>query len=41
MLIANVLQEPIAYTRQIKMPYACWSRAEHEKGQSRMLFMNA
>jgi len=28
MLIAHTLDEPIAFTRTIEMPYACWSRVE-------------
>ena len=40
MLIAHIAQQPIAYTRQIAMPYACWSRASHHADESRMLFIN-
>lgn len=40
MLIAHIEQQPIAYTRDISMPYACWSRAIHQAGESRMLFIN-
>jgi alpha-ribazole phosphatase/probable phosphoglycerate mutase len=40
MLIAHILNQPIVYTRQIPMPYACWSRAEHQAGKNSMLFIN-
>jgi len=40
MLIAHILNQPIAYTRQIPMPYACWSRAEHQDGKNNILFIN-
>jgi len=40
MLIAHILNQPIAYTRHIAMPYACWSRAEHQAGKNSMLFIN-
>ena len=40
MLIAHIQNKPIAYTRQIAMPYACWSRATHQAGKSRILFIN-
>ena len=41
MLIAHILNQPISYTRDIAMPYACWSRAEHREKKSNMLFINA
>jgi len=41
MLIAHIEQQPIAYTRDIAMPYACWSRAQYAHGEAKMLFMNA
>lgn len=40
MLIAHIQNQPIAYTRQIAMPYACWSRAEHSSEKSKMIFIN-
>ncbi len=40
MLIAHILNQPIAYTRHIPMPYACWSRAEHHSGKNKMIFIN-
>jgi len=40
MLIAHIQQQPIAYTRHITMPYACWSRVEHHAGKNTMLFIN-
>jgi len=40
MLIAHIQGKPIAYTREIEMPYACWSRASGMAGKSRMLFVN-
>jgi len=40
MLIAHILNQPIAYTRHITMPYACWSRAKHQHGRNSMLFIN-
>jgi len=40
MLIAHIQKQPIAYTRQIPMPYACWSRATYEHGQSHISFIN-
>jgi len=41
MLIAHIQNKPIAYTRHISMPYACWSRAKYHNGISKMLFINA
>ncbi|MDQ6967744.1 MAG: histidine phosphatase family protein [Mariprofundaceae bacterium] len=41
MLIAHIQNQSIAYTRQIAMPYACWSRAEDHAGKSNMIFTNA
>ncbi|MDQ6955380.1 MAG: histidine phosphatase family protein [Mariprofundaceae bacterium] len=40
MLIAHIQQQSIAHTRNIDMPYACWSRAEHQHEQSKMLFIH-
>jgi len=40
MLIAHIEGKPIAYTREIAMPYACWSRAEYNGEMSQMLFVN-
>lgn len=41
MLIAHILKQAISYTREIEMPYACWSRAQcNLVGESRMLFVN-
>ncbi|MDQ6957351.1 MAG: histidine phosphatase family protein [Mariprofundaceae bacterium] len=41
MLIAHIQNQPIAYTRHISMPYACWSRVEHKHGKNKLLFVNA
>jgi len=40
MLIAHIQKQPISYTRNIAMPYACWSRAKHKDHQSNMVFIN-
>jgi len=40
MLIAHIEKRPIAYTRQISMPYACWSRAQYAQGSSQILWIN-
>jgi len=37
MLIALLLDQPIAYTRMIDMPYACLHRVIHQDGQSRLI----
>jgi len=34
MLIAHIQNQPIAYTRDIPMPYACWHRVKHEQGMN-------
>ncbi|MDQ6995055.1 MAG: histidine phosphatase family protein [Mariprofundaceae bacterium] len=40
MLIAHIEGKPIAYTRDISMPYACWSRAEYHGDTSQMVFID-
>lgn len=40
MLIAHILNAPILSTRHMQMPYACWSRATHDHGNSQLLFHN-
>ncbi len=40
MLLAIVLQAPIAMTRNIDMPYACWSRVGAEQDQAWLEFFN-
>jgi len=40
MLITHIQKQAIVHTRNIDMPYACWSRAEHQHGQSSMAFIN-
>jgi len=40
MLIAHMLDAPIASTRHMAMPYSCWSRISHNKGDSQLLFHN-
>jgi len=40
MLIAHIEGKPIAYTREISMPYACWSRASHDDTGNHMLFID-
>ncbi|MDX8383884.1 MAG: histidine phosphatase family protein [Ghiorsea sp.] len=38
MLIAHALQAPIASTRHLHMPYACWSRLQVKDGHVSLLF---
>ena len=38
MLIAHVLGAPIASTRRLSMPYACWSRIAVREGQASLVF---
>lgn len=40
MLIAHVMGAPIATTRRLAMPYACWSRIAVRQGQASLLFHN-
>ncbi|MDX8396875.1 MAG: histidine phosphatase family protein [Mariprofundaceae bacterium] len=40
MLITHILKKPIAYTRKIPMPYACWSRVNCLDGNSEVEFVN-
>lgn len=40
MLIAHIAGQPIAYTRDIAMPYACWSRAQYDGENSQILFID-
>jgi len=40
MLIAEVLGAPIATTRRLAMPYACWSRIAVRQGQASLVFHN-
>ncbi len=40
MLIAHVLGAPIATTRRLAMPYACWSRIAVREGQASLVFHN-
>ncbi|ATX81234.1 alpha-ribazole phosphatase/probable phosphoglycerate mutase [Mariprofundus ferrinatatus] len=40
LLIARTLGGPIATSRQISMPYTCWSRISHESGRTELLFHN-
>ncbi len=37
MLIALLLEQPIAYTRSLDMPYACHYRISHSNGRSRLI----
>jgi len=39
MLIALLLEQPIAYTRSIDMPYACHYRMIHQHGKSQPAYM--
>jgi len=41
MLIAHILSAPIATTRNLEMPYACWSRICHQHGRNNLCFHNA
>ncbi len=41
MLISYILSAPIITTRQLQMPYACWSRIQHHQGKNTLLFHNA
>jgi len=38
MLLAHVLDAPIAATRRLSMPYACWSRITVDQGQAALAF---
>jgi len=38
LMLAYILGAPIKSTRHIAMPYACWSRAEVERGQTSLVF---
>jgi alpha-ribazole phosphatase/probable phosphoglycerate mutase len=40
MLIAHVLGAPVATTRRLAMPYACWSRLAVRQGQASLVFHN-
>jgi len=40
MLITHILAAPIAATRHLEMPYACWSRISHKEGDNILLFHN-
>ena len=40
MLIAHVQGTSIASTRQMQMPYACWSSVAHSDGSNQLLFHN-
>jgi len=40
MLIAHIEGKPIVYTRELAMPYACWSRASHDDTGHHMLFID-
>jgi len=40
MLIAEVLGAPIATTRRLAMPYACWSRVAVRQGHASLVFHN-
>jgi alpha-ribazole phosphatase len=40
MLIAHVLGAPVATTRRLAMPYACWSRITVRQGQASLAFHN-
>jgi len=41
MLISHILAAPIKTTRQMHMPYACWSRISHQNEQNSLHFHNA
>jgi len=41
MLIALLLEQPIAYTRSIDMPYACLHRLVYQDGSSRLVHVNS
>ncbi len=40
MFIAHILAAPIASTRTLDMPYACWSRVSHSNGENSLCFHN-
>jgi len=40
MLISHILAAPIKTTRQMDMPYACWSRISHHNGKNILHFHN-
>jgi len=40
MLIAHILASPIATTRNLEMPYACWSRIAHDHQRNSLHFHN-
>ncbi|PJA31522.1 MAG: cobalamin biosynthesis protein CobC [Zetaproteobacteria bacterium CG_4_9_14_3_um_filter_53_7] len=40
MLIAHILAAPIATTRNLEMPYGCWSRIFHEHQRNTLQFHN-
>ncbi|MDX8395202.1 MAG: histidine phosphatase family protein [Mariprofundaceae bacterium] len=40
MLVSHVLAAPIVSTRRMSVPYAAWSRIEHNQGESRLVFLN-
>jgi len=41
MLLACIQNQPIGYTREIEMPYACWNRVQcDEQSQSSVIFLN-
>ncbi|WP_100278752.1 histidine phosphatase family protein [Mariprofundus aestuarium] len=40
MLLAHTLSAPIASTRNLSMPYGCWSRISYQNSSSQLLFHN-
>jgi len=40
MLIAHLLSAPVISTRQMQMPYACWSRVAYDNGTNQLIFHN-
>ena len=40
MLLARALSAPIASTRNLSMPYSCWSRISYQNSSAQLLFHN-